>query len=805
MIKVTIDGQTYEAKPGQMLIEVADAAGIEIPRFCYHKKLSVAANCRMCLVDVEKAPKPLPACATPVTDGMVVQTRSEKARVAQAAVMEFLLINHPLDCPICDQGGECELQDIAMDYGQDTSRFFELKRIVSDKNLGPLISTEMTRCIHCTRCVRFGAEIAGVREMGATGRGEHTCIGPYIEQSVDSELSGNMIDVCPVGALTSKPYRFNGRAWEIQQHSGIAPHDGVGSNIYLHTRRSQVMRVVPKENESINEVWLADRDRFSYEALTSTKRLYHPMIKRDGQWQQTDWETALNYAVQGLKKVIAQQGVEAIGALVSPASTLEELYLLQKLVRSLGCSNIDHRLHQMDFSDQEQAPLYPHLGQNIQELEQTDTALLIGTNLRKEQPLLNHRLRKASLKNAGMINEEITANIMVINPVDYEFNLPIAEKIIVSPSKIVAELAAIAKSLLEINAGSIPKGINNLLANIPTKNIHRVIAGNLIKGLHKTILVGNLAAMHPEFSKIRALVAWIAQMSTAKLGYLAEAGNSVGACLVGALPHREVAGKVAKKPGLDAFSMLSKEKALKAYVLLGLEPELESCHGYNAKAALEQAEFIVALTSFQTEHVQNHADVMLPIALFPETSGTYINCETTWQVTQGAVPPPAEVRPAWKILRVLGNLFSLNGFNYSSIQQVQEEITKQISGKISVDNLQGWSMPDSISKTEAAATQPEQLERITELPIYSLDAMLRHSASLQETHDAKIAKMLYVHPLQLHRLKIANMAMVKVKQDDLDAHQLPITADEHIPDGCVLYYAGQVSGAWQGQLTLEAT
>jgi len=801
MIKVTIDGNTYEAEPGQMLIDVADSAGIEIPRFCYHKKLSVAANCRMCLVDVEKAPKPLPACATPVMDGMVVQTRSEKAQSAQKSVMEFLLINHPLDCPICDQGGECELQDVAMGYGQDSSRFVELKRVVSDKDLGALISTEMTRCIHCTRCVRFGTEIAGIREMGATGRGEHTRIGTYIENSVDSELSGNMIDVCPVGALTAKPFRFNGRAWEMKQYSSIAPHDGLGSNIYMHTRRNEVLRVVPKENEAVNEVWLSDRDRFSYEALKSDKRLLHPMIKRNGQWQQTDWETALNYAVQGLRNAIEQHGVNSIGGLASPTSTLEELYLFQKLLRGLGSPNIDHRLHQMDFSDQEQAPLYPSLGQSIENLEKTDAALLIGTHLRKEQPLLNHRLRKAAFKNVGLIHEQVVADIMVLNPVDYDFNLPIAEKIIIPPSQLTNELASIAKALLENKADLAPKGVADVLANISVNETHKAIAEKLSNGEHSCILVGSLSAMHPEFAKIRALSAWIAQMSQAKLGYLAEAGNSVGAGLVGTLPHKEIAGKTTSTKGKTAFEMLSSEQALKAYLLLGLEPELDSCVGSHAKAALEQADFIVACSAYQNSAQQDYADVLLPVALFPETSGTYINCEGTWQTTQGVISPPTEVRPAWKVLRVLGNLLSLNHFSYASTQQIKEEIASQIPKEMDVDNLIAWQMPESLeSKNDVSDAQ---LERITEMPIYAADVMLRNAPALQNTHDAAVAKNIYVNPEHMQSLNLENSSTVSLIQGDCET-KVSVIADSKIPMGCALYYAGRENGAWHGNLTLKS-
>ena len=421
ILNIEVDGKLLQARRGQMLIEVTDANDIYIPRFCYHKKLTVAANCRMCLIEVEKAPKPLPACSTPVMEGMKVQTRSKLAIEAQKSVMEFLLINHPLDCPICDQGGECELQDLAIGYGEGVSRYQESKRIVMDKNIGPLIQTDMTRCIHCTRCVRFGEEIAGLREMGSVGRGERMEISTYIEKSVSSELSGNIIDICPVGALTSKPFRFSARAWEMVQRESIAPHDSVGSNVQLHIKDDRVMRVIPAENEAINEVWISDRDRFSYEGMYSDDRLQTPMIKQNGNWQETDWETALEFVGKNLDKILSSYGSDQLGGLISPASTLEELYLFQKLLRALGSNNIDSRLRQNDFAQQDADPAFPYLGQSIASLEDLDAVLMIGSNIRKEQPMINHRLRKASLKGA---------DVMMINSVDYEINYDVSEQII---------------------------------------------------------------------------------------------------------------------------------------------------------------------------------------------------------------------------------------------------------------------------------------------------------------------------------------------------------------------------------------
>ncbi|HIE01867.1 MAG TPA: NADH-quinone oxidoreductase subunit G [Thiotrichaceae bacterium] len=787
MVTIEIDGKPYQAEAGQMLIEITDANGIDIPRFCFHKKLSVAANCRMCLVDVEKAPKPMPACATPVMDGMKVFTRSEKALTAQKAVMEFLLINHPLDCPICDQGGECELQDIALGYGQDISRYQEGKRVVLSKNLGPLIATDMTRCIHCTRCVRFSQEISGIQEMGTPGRGEHTQIGTYVEKNVASELSGNMIDLCPVGALTSKPFRFAARAWEMQQDETIAPHDALGSNISVHIRRNQVMRVAPKENEAINEVWISDRDRFSYEGLTAKDRLTTPMIKIEGTWQSADWEKALAFAAEGLKRTLDAHQNTSIGALASPTATVEELYLLQKLMRGIGNQNIDHRLRQVDFSDQDEAPLFPYLGQAITDFEQCDSVLVIGSHLRKEQPLLNHRLRQATLRGA---------KVMLLNPVDYDFNFPIAEKMIVAPMRFVDNLAGIAKALLAEHA-LIPSSMVTLLAEVSVNDNQRAIAQSLQMGDKRIVLLGHLATAHPQFSVIRALAALIAKLSVATVGYLGEANNTAGAWLAGVLPHRGPAGEPIKAAGLDAHTMLT--EGLKGYVLLGLEPELDSWDGAAALAALKKADFVVSLSAYQTPTMESYADVILPIALFVETSGTYVNAEGLWQSFRGIVSPPGEARPAWKILRVLGNLFELEGFNYMASDQVRDELRQQVGDK-TANNKAGWQIPDSLTLNEAKG-----LQRITEMPIYSVDALVRRAGALQVTQDAKIASGVHLNAKAYQNLGEAAEVQVQYKGTKVI---LPMVHDDRVPDDCVLIYAGQMAnlelGAWHGQIELSA-
>lgn len=775
MINIEINGTTIEAKEGAMVIEAADDAGIYIPRFCYHKKLSIAANCRMCLIEVEKAGKPLPACATPVTDGMKIFTRSEKAVSAQKDVMEFLLINHPLDCPICDQGGECELQDIAMGYGTDFSEYGEQKRVVLNKDLGPLISTDMTRCIHCTRCVRFGDEIAGIRELGATGRGEHVEIGTYVKMSVGSELSGNIIDLCPVGALTSKPFRFSARAWELIQRDTIAPHDCIGSNLSVHIRDNRVVRVVPNENEAINETWISDRDRYSYEALNSEERLSTPMIKINGEWQSTDWNTALQQTVEGLQKIIDQNGAKQIGALASATSTIEELYLFQKLMRSLGVANIDHRIRQIDFEGQESAPVFPWLGQSIPDLENNDAVLLIGSNIRCDQPLAAHRLRKACSRGA---------KIFTINSVDYDFYLPIAEKIIINPALMTAQLAGVAKAVLLSTGEPAPIGFDKLLGKVTPTDSQQKIAAELIGNKHSSILLGPLAINHPEYSKLNSLAGLIAKLSDSRLGYLSEAGNSVGAWLAGVLPHRSSAGIKADTVGVNAIDMLS--KSLKAYVLLNLEPEIESAAPNVAAASLQAADFVVAMTLYSSPALQSHADVMLPIAAFSETDGTFVNAEGLWQSFTSAVSTPDESRPAWKILRVLGNLLECEGFDYITANDVLAELKNKV-GEIQGDNSAQWNCPSTLTSTSKG------IFRISETQMYAGDAIQRRAKSLQRTTDA-VSAALRINDALASRLGLAEGDNVIAQQQSTKC-ELPLVIDNRISDDSVLIHSGLEASA----------
>jgi NADH-quinone oxidoreductase subunit G len=776
-VTIEVDGRELQAKAGSMLIEVTDAAGIRIPRFCYHKKLSVAANCRMCLVEVEKAPKPLPACATPVADGMKVYTRSPKALAAQKGTMEFLLINHPLDCPICDQGGECELQDVAMGYGGDVSRYTERKRVVGDKNIGPLIATDMTRCIHCTRCVRFGQEIAGIRELGATGRGEHMQIGTYIEKSVDSELSGNIIDLCPVGALTSKPFRFSARAWELTQVEGIAPHDGLGSNINLHLRGNKVMRVHPRDNESINETWISDRDRYSYEGLYSADRLTAPMVKKDGEWQEASWEIALEMAAASLKEIADG---EQIGALVSPASTLEELYLAQKLMRGLGSNNIDSRLRQGDFRLDEGSPGINWLGMKIADVDKLNAALIVGGNLRKEQPILAHRLRKAAL--AG-------ADLHYLNPLRLELSYA-ANQSVVSSAALVDSLAAVAKAAGAKGEGAAAELIKSAKADDTAK----ATAEALKKADAGAVMLGALAQSHPDYALLAILAAELVKATGATLSVVPTAANTLGAQLAGADPTLQAGAQVAGQAGLDVSKMLKMPR--KGYLLMGVEPGLDFCEGALSISALQSADIVVALSAYRSPQLEACADILLPMGLFAETSGTYVNGEGVWQSSRGAVKPQGEARPAWKILRVLGNLLDVEGFDYTDAEQLSDELRTLCSSELPANS---FSLAGKPERKLAAAT----LLRGGDTPLYATDPLVRRSQALQQTQDAG-SPAIRLHPAEAQRLGLSGSEQALVKQNGYQAN-LPLQLDESLPEGCAWISTGLAGTAELGQPFGEVT
>ncbi len=764
MATIEIDGKSFDVENGKMIIEVADDAGIHIPRFCYHKKLSVAANCRMCLVEVVNSKKTLPACATPITDGMKVLTQSEMARRSQEAVMEFLLINHPLDCPICDQGGECELQDVSMGFGADSSEYTEPKRVVKDDDLGALVATEMTRCIQCTRCVRFGDEIAGLQELGGMGRGENMQIGTYVEHSLTSEISANIIDLCPVGALTAKPSRFTARAWEMTQHASVAAHDCLGSNTFCHVRRGQLMRVVPKEHDALNETWLADRDRFSYLGLNpKTARLTEPMIKREGQWEVVDWQTALTFAAEGLSRVIETHGPQQCAALSHPSQTLEEMYLLQKLMRALGVQNLDHRLHATDHRDQELQPLMPSSSLAYAALEEQASIVLLGCNLLRELPLAGVRLRKA---------HQNGASLYALNPVDYELRVPVTETITSTPDEMVLHLAALLNALDDGTSEiTLPKALKTLIKAPKTKDNQIKALAKALKKPKAVIVTGALFENHPEAALLRSLKTWICTLSGATHLRLTTGANTAGAWVAGMIPHREALGKAVEAPGLSIQDALLAK--LKAYVLMGVDPSLDISNPSHTRQAMLAAEFVVALTGYQTESLLECADVILPMALPGETSGTYINVDQTWQTVTGVVAPQGSARPAWKILRVLGNILHCKDFDYTSTQVILDQIKTDLA---LVD-----SPAEDCFYPETLPAAHEALVRVGEWPLYRTDPMLRHASALQTCAAADKA-MVRLHPTTAKQFDLDETATVS--QGDIEI-TLPLECDERIAPGVV--------------------
>jgi NADH-quinone oxidoreductase subunit G len=723
LVNLEIDGKPVKARKGAMIIHATDAHGAYVPRFCYHDKLPVAANCRMCLVEVEKAPKPLPACATPVAEGMKVFTKSPVAIGAQKATMEFLLINHPLDCPICDQGGECELQDLAVGFGRDAARFNERKRVVKDKDLGPLVSTDMTRCIHCTRCVRFGQDIAGIPELGTTGRGENMLIGTYVEKAVEHELSGNIIDLCPVGALNSKPFRYQGRSWEMTQAPLVAPHDGMGANLYGHVLRGRLKRVVPRDNDEVNETWIADRERFSYEGLLADDRLRKPMLREDGAWREVDWETALGAAARGL----AAAG-PALGVLAHPSSTLEELSLASRLARGLGSSNIDHRLRQRDFRGDAVGAAPVGLGMPIAAVESLSGLLVIGSHLRAELPLLAHRVRKAAVR--------ARAQVAILDLAVRDYRFPVAAQVVADAAHWTREAAALALATAEAAGGAVAPAFGSLVSGVSPTDAHRAAARALCTGSHRAVWLGAMALRHPAYADLRAIAAETARLAGATLGTLVEGGNGAGAPLAGAVPYRDAAGNATA--GLDALAMLRSPQ--RAYLLVGaIEPSQDLADPAAAAAAFGSAACVVAVTPFASEELLRHAHVLLPMAAFAETSGTYVNLEGRWQSHPGAVAPPGEARPGWKILRVLGNLLQLQGFDEESSEQVRDRVRAQIDASGAAASG-GASIAVPPALPAAAMTAGSMSAAALDIPMYAIDAVLRRSPALQATSIARASR-----------------------------------------------------------------
>ncbi|MCX4188749.1 NADH-quinone oxidoreductase subunit NuoG [Methylophaga sp. OBS3] len=764
MVNIEIDGIPLKVDSSKMIIQAADEAGIDIPRFCYHKKLSIAANCRMCLVEVDRARKALPACATPVTEGMKVFTHSKIAVEAQRGVMEFLLINHPLDCPICDQGGECELQDLSLGYGKGISRFTEKKRVVKDKNIGPLIQTEMTRCIHCTRCVRFGTEIAGIKELGATGRGEHMEIGTYVEHSLASELSGNIIDLCPVGALTSKPFRYKARAWEMTSYPSVACHDAVGSALELHVRGNEVMRVVPRDNESINETWISDRDRFSYLGLKHPDRPETPMIKQNGVWQETDWQTALIFAIEGIKSVQQKNGQDQLLGLMSPTATLEEGYLFQKWLRGLGTENIDHRLRMQSVEDAGES--YWRSSICLAEIEDSDSVLLLGSNIRSEAPIVAHRIRQAAL-NGALVNE--------LNFIKRDLLMPVQRQWLVDGKQLLQMLKGIAVALLEL-ASTPNKDWQRYLLDVRPNSSEQNIAMQLANATAPLLVVGAIANHHPDASTIRALANLISTLCQGKLLVLPEA-NSRALHLANVLP----------KNNSTATEYLSQR--LRAMVLFDVEPEFDIAAPDVAQTAIQQSSFTVAINRYWSDSIREHADVMLPLASFAETSGTFVGLDGQWQSFSGAIAPRGDARPGWKILRVLANLSALTGFDYVASSDIRDEVADLVA-KLPEDKRAGF-IPAEPEMSEQTKTKTLML--ISDVAMYRGDSIVRRSDALQQTPENHQSLMARIHPETAIAHDLVDGEIIQVSQGERSI-ELPVQFDSNIvPGGVYLPVATELS------------
>tara|TARA_R110000851_G_scaffold165169_2_gene309821 strand:+ start:19525 stop:21852 length:2328 start_codon:yes stop_codon:yes gene_type:complete len=773
MVELTIDGKKVEVPEGSMVMHAANKLGLYVPHFCYHKKLSIAANCRMCLVEVEKAPKPMPACATPASNGMVVHTASEKAVAAQESVMEFLLINHPLDCPICDQGGECQLQDLSVGYGESASRYKEEKRVVFHKEMGPLISAEeMPRCIHCTRCVRFGQEIGGMMELGMINRGEHSEITSFVGRAVESELSGNMIDICPVGALTSKPFRYSARTWELARRRSVSPHDSLGANLVVQVKNDQVMRVVPFENEEVNECWISDRDRFAYTGLYAGDRLAHPMVKdADGNWSEASWGDALQAVVKGLNKVRDQHGANQIGALGSEQATVEELSLLARLTRSLGSENIDFRLRYNDTDFVQAFQGAPWLGMPVAELNTLDRVLVVGSFIRKDQPLMAQRLRQAA---------KLGTQIAFVGSAYDDPLMNVASHFEVKPSALPNALAEVAVALAESSGQSAAPAF----ADLEVSDAARQVAGVLASGQHVAILLGNNAVTSPYASRIAANAQEVARLSKGRLGVLTTGGNTVGGYLAGAVPA---------EGAQTAVQMLS--KPLKAYIVMHAEPLFDADNGQQAVKTLKQAQFNVALTPYANA-AADWADVMLPVSPYTETSGTFVNAEGRVQSFRGTAAPFGETRPAWKVLRVLGNLFELAGFDEETSEAVRDAV-------LSPHALERLS--NKVTVAPALVNLVEGLERVADVPVYRSDSIVRRAKPLQET-PASRPPVLRAHPetLKQHGLQAGDAARVRT---DTGQAVLQIHADEAVALGTVRVATAFPQtvdlGSAFGQVTLE--
>ncbi|QRN40619.1 MAG: NADH-quinone oxidoreductase subunit G [Neisseriaceae bacterium] len=755
MIQIEIDGKEISVEKGTSVIEAAAQAGTFIPHFCYHKKLSIAANCRMCLVEIEKNPKPVPACATLTADGMKIHTDSQLTRSAQKGVMEFLLLNHPLDCPICDQGGECQLQDLAVGYGHSHSRFIEEKRVVPLKDMGPLVAAiEMSRCIHCTRCTRFTEEIAGYQEIGMINRGEHSEIVPFIGKVINSEISGNVIDLCPVGALTSKPFRYNARTWELSRRKSISAHDSLGSNLEVQVKDKTVRRVLPRENEEINECWLSDKDRFAYEGLNHDERVYHPMIKQDNRWFTVDWMTALRYVEKGLLGVTEEYGKDSIGVWVNNNNTFEELYLLKKLAKNFGIEHIDSHLRVQDrtINKMKQGALW--LGQSINSFLTSDVIFIIGSYLRQDQPLLTARIRQAVNRGARLI---------VLQAFKEELHIPKVIQKILSPNEWLDFLSKI-----------------QLGEELECANI-------LKSGTKVSIVLGEEAQLHHDFALLYQMAQNLASSVSGKIGIFPNAANAVGADMLGL-----IAGE-----SNSIVHMIDNPK--KAVILANVEPDLDSYHNKKALSALSQADTVIALTPYASESIKEYADVILPIATFTETPGSFVNMEGTLQSFYSTVPVLGYTKPMWKVIRVIGNLLGLDGFDFQTSQEVLAEAVSHSD----IQPLNSKIVISDLSKTQICKTNG--FIRVGGISLYNTDAIVRRSDCLQQTVQAQMP-CLAINSKMLQKLGLREQDRVLANQTGGDCLELPIRLDDSLPDYVVhlpAHQSNQYLGALMDEIVLK--
>lgn len=757
IIKIEIDGIEFNAKKGSKIIEVADEVGIYIPRFCYHKNLSIAANCRMCLIEIEKAPKLFPACATPITDGMKIHTNTEKVIEAQRAVMEFLLINHPLDCPICDQGGECELQDLTVGYGCSSSRFIEKKRSFKDYDLGPLISTDVTRCILCSRCVRFCSEIAGTDELGIIGRGSNSRIFTFLKEHLKSDISGNIIDLCPVGALTAKPSKFKFRPWELVQNSFISHHDCIGSNLYAHTFKDKVIRIVPKRNENINDTWISDRDRFSYEGLYSDDRITNPMIKKNDQWVNATWKDAINYIYKNIKEIKDIFGANEIAAIASPNSTVEEFYALQKFMRLIGSNNIDHRLNQSDFSNQENFPTFPGIDTDIENIDKSDSILIIGSDITKEQPIIGIKLRKI-IAHGG--------KVFILNPIDFNLSINITEKFIVNPKEFIQKICSLIKAY-PINE------THNLNINIPSlkedKDWCKNIISSFIGAKRKLILLGSYITNNPDYSKILSVSHMLSDITKSNFGVLTDGANAAGAWLTGFIPHRLPNNNINTEIGLNTLTALSKK--LKAYILFGTEMEHDSIHTKIYIDAIKNAQFVLSFSSFNNKKLLKFANVILPITTGYENSGSFINMSGILQSFNAIVPQKEESKYGWQAICDIANKFELPGFIYKNENEILNEF-KALCKDISKPIWKQMPIEDITSSIK------DDIIIIPEICYLSTDPLIRRAKSLQQSKTHIQHEIIKCNSHTYKKIKDSTNIYVENKLD--------IIIENNISDNCIV-------------------